>query len=195
MKKYRLYLIVLFLVGCSSYGKLKIINKTDHLLYFKISFLSKRTVNPHQSVSISLKSGKNYLFNQSEKKYDLYLEGETFLMYNGLEPTTNTKITVTSDKTTKIYANPNMAGIKIINNSNDIIRDVGFEKIYPDTITEKEILIDEIAPESEWFKQIPYSCESDSFDIRFSYVKDENDTINTKVLNLKLDQQFLLEIR
>ena len=189
-----LFIIALSLAACSSHGNLNVINRTNHFLYFKISDID-RTVDPHQTVTVSMYAGKKFIFNPGEKTYTIYLEGETFVMHDGNTPTTTTKITIQSNKPTDIYADPNSAGIKIINNSDKIVHDVAYQKIYPDSVYNSVILTQEIDPGSKWFKQVPYSCDTDSFNIRFSYTKTENDTIFTNTMNLQLDQQFLLEIR
>ncbi|OQX72893.1 MAG: hypothetical protein B6D61_13170 [Bacteroidetes bacterium 4484_249] len=193
MKNIFFILTLAFLVGCSSHGNLKIINKTEHLLYFSINDISG-TIPANQTNTISLYTGKKYIFNSPTKVYSLYLEGETFLMYDGIMPVKNTKITLMDDKTVKVYANPTNACLKVKNNTNQPILDMSYQKIYPDSICEPIILEKEIAPQITWYKQVPYSSEADSFDIRFFYMKIPPDTIYTNALNLKLDQLFLLEV-
>ena len=194
--KFHLILLILLmlLLGCSSHGNLKIYNQTNHNLYFSIKNITQ-TLTPQTSYEISLYTNKKFIFNEATKKYTLYLEGETFLMYDGLNPVTETKITLTANKTLKIYAHPTNACIKVINDSKKTISNVSYQRIYPDSILKPELLIEEVPPYSIKFKQIPYSCETDSFNVKFSYMNENSDTVYTHDYNLKLDELFLLEIK
>ncbi len=193
MKRFIFFLFIVIITACSTQGNLKINNRTAHNLYYSINDIFG-TLIANQSVTLSLNTGKGFLLNSPEKTYDLYLEGETFLMYDYDTPSTHTKIDIKADRTKAVYADPSNACVKVNNLSTKSIYNFSYQKIYSDTLQKPVILTEEIPKNTVWFKQIPYSCKQDSFDIRFLYTRDFIDTIYTKTINLELDQLFLLDI-
>ncbi len=129
-----LFFTIILLLGCTSKGDIKFINRTAHLLYFTMqgndhilvgasdAQISQGT-GPTKIISINI--GKKFLFfGAGEKTIDLHLEGETFMMQEADidgTPTglyfTDTEINVKANETLNIFADPTHASIKLINNS------------------------------------------------------------------------------
>ena len=189
-----LLLIILLLSACSTKGDLKIINESEHNVYFSINNID-RTLQANQTTLLSLNTGKDYsIFYRPEKEYNLKIKGETFSLYNGIIPVDETTIVVTSKKTTKLYIHPSDAGIKI--NNNDLINslyNVGYQKIYPDSTTDVKILTDEILPQTTWFDLLPYFSQQDSFAFKFSYETYTGAIVYSDTTTLHLDEQFIID--
>ncbi len=123
-----LFLPLLLLFGCSSEGDIKIINRTDHNLYFNIEgtdYVLEGSENSDPSKIISIDTGSQFLFfGDDETKVAMSLEGETFMMQdsdfsgvpNGIY-FTETMLAVKPNETLKIYCDPTHAGVKLVNNS------------------------------------------------------------------------------
>lgn len=190
-------LTFLFLVSCSSQGDLKIINETNHYVYFSIKGID-RTIQPNQSISLSLNTGTDYsIFYRPEKEYKLQIKGETFSLYNTNDiPVDETTITVISKKTKKLYLSPTNAGIKI-NNYNLIhsLYNITYQRVYPDTIIDGEILTEEILPETTWFDilPLPYASEQDSFAFKFFYETGIGTIVYSDTTTLHIDEQLTID--
>jgi hypothetical protein len=146
MKRIFLLLLPLLIVfGCSSEGDIKIINRTDHYLYFNIKgtdYVLEGSENSDPSKIISIDTGDQFLFfGDDEKSVSLQLEGETFMIQdsdyagipNGLY-FTETMLTVLPNETTKIYCDPTHAGVKLINNSQVAVEDFSYYTEDADTL-------------------------------------------------------------
>ncbi|PID28098.1 MAG: hypothetical protein CSB55_06175 [Candidatus Cloacimonadota bacterium] len=124
MKQIILFLFLLIaLIGCSSEGDLKIINKTSHEAYITLDN-KNYTLNPEENISFSYKLGKKYPFGENpSKKKLIYLKGETFRLWDHTTDnfTEFTYVTVNRGKTARIFMNPTDAAAKLTNNSNKII--------------------------------------------------------------------------
>lgn len=129
-----IFITLIFLLGCSTEGDIKFINRTAHFLYFTIQgndhILNGATeaeinqgIGPNKTLTI--KTGKKFLFfGAGEKTIDLHLEGETFMMQEADidgTPTgiyyTDTEIKIISNETLSIFADPTHASVKLINDS------------------------------------------------------------------------------
>ena len=130
MKKYLLLILLLtILLGCTSEGDIKVINRTHYPLYLTVKgndFVvdgSEDPVNSPTKKTISIETGKEFLFwNGDDKKVKIQLVGETFMLQeadlNGNpigEYFTETTVLVTPDETTKVYCDPTHAGVKVFN--------------------------------------------------------------------------------
>ena len=189
-----LSLVILLLSACSTKGDLKIINETEHNVYFSINNIDK-TLQANQTTVLSLDSGKDYSpFYRPEKEYNLKIKGETFSLYDGITPLDETTVTVTSKKTKRLYLQPTDAGIKVNNNSlSHSLYNVGYQKIYPDTTTELTILTNEILPQTTWFSILPYFSQQDSFAFKFSYETYTGTIVYSDTTTLHLDEQFIID--
>ncbi|MCF7911001.1 MAG: hypothetical protein K9M99_00610 [Candidatus Cloacimonetes bacterium] len=165
-----MYKIVILLVlstllfACSEDGKLKVINRTAHEVYFSIEgddYTVAGTDDPEEPLYISVKldAGSDFL-NTPRKTYPLSITGETFAIYNDdqQEIITETVITIKGDETTKVYCDPNFACLRIYNDSELDILKAYYTKSYvgnPILITEAENL-----PAGESiYKRLQYSLE------------------------------------
>jgi hypothetical protein len=130
MRKYFLYVILLImLLGCTAEGDIKVINRTHHPLYLTVKGNdyvidgSEDPLNDPVKKVITVETGKEFLFwNGDDKKINIQLEGETFMLQeadlNGF-PTgvyyTETRILVTPDETTRIFCDATHAGVNVVN--------------------------------------------------------------------------------
>ena len=194
MKLLTIFTILLLLTACSTKGDLKIINQTNHNIYFTIKGMDE-TLQGNQSLTLSLDTGKDYsIFYRPEKEYKLKIKGETFSLYDENIPVDETTITLTSQKTRKLYLHPTNAGIKVNNNNLlNSLYNVGYQKVYPDTMTEKTILTNEILPQTTWFSILPYFSQQDSFAFKFSYETYTGTTVYSDTTTLHLDEQFIID--
>ena len=129
MKKIFLFILpVIIFAGCSTEGDIKIINRTDHYLYFTIKgsdYILEGSPDSDPGKIITVDTGSQFLFwGGDAAKVDMTLEGETFMMQlanpDG-SPSgdyyTETTLNVPANKTLKIYCEPTHASVKLINNS------------------------------------------------------------------------------
>ncbi|MBN1327352.1 MAG: hypothetical protein JW996_05320, partial [Candidatus Cloacimonetes bacterium] len=85
-----IFLSVILLLGCSTEGKIKIINRTQHNLYFSVKgedyILEGATPEmlaegQGNSRTISIDTGNKFLFTEPDsKKVKVDIEGETFAL-------------------------------------------------------------------------------------------------------------------
>jgi hypothetical protein len=119
---------LLLIFGCASEGDIKIINRTDHYLYFNIKgtdYVLEGSETSDPSTTVSVDTGDQFLFfGDDEKQVHMELEGETFMMQdadsfgnpNGIY-FTETNLYVKPNETLKIFCDPTHAGVKLVNNS------------------------------------------------------------------------------
>ena len=207
MKKilFILFLIII-LAGCTSEGEIKIINRTDHNLYFSIKdsdyiLAGSEASDPSQSIDID--TGRQFLFwGDDEKAVAMHLEGETFMLQdadasgnpNGLFYT-ETTLHVEPDKTLKVFCDASHAGVKLINNS---LQNVEYLSYYTDdSDTLKTLNYNPILSGETFWSRLKASTVWDS--VLYSFVVEfENGTIddstNTDIEGLILDEQYLIEL-
>jgi len=159
-----LLLISILLFACSSDGKLKVVNRTGHEIYFNIknndyTIEGSSDVTHPNSKSISIDAGSDFV-NTPSKTYILEIAGETFAIYNEEQQTTvpGTVITIKGGETTKVYCDPNYACVRIYNNSEQEVLTAYYTKSYQDipiTISETENL----SPGDSIYKRLQYSLE------------------------------------
>ncbi|MCF7918356.1 MAG: hypothetical protein K9N06_00400 [Candidatus Cloacimonetes bacterium] len=119
-----LYLLTLILTSCSGDGNLEIINRTKNEIYFSIEntdYILTGSNDPDtdpEAISIKLSAGKDFL-NNPEKSYTLFIEGETFAIYDYVQHIVvpSTEIVIKSGEVTTVYCNPGYACVRLINNS------------------------------------------------------------------------------
>jgi len=180
MKKLILGLLLLaVLAGCSTEGKIKVINRTKNELYFTIKGddytldgATEDMINDDKGTSktVSFDTGRKFLmFAPDETEVNIYLEGETFIMAGGDSVTT---VEVEPNETYRVYADPTHAGMKLINNSELDITELKSTQIYdPEDDDENlvRILSTSIPAGTEFFKQLDPVPEDANSDQRFFY--------------------------
>jgi len=198
-------LLIIIIAGCSTEGDIKIINRTNHNLYFTIKgndyiLEGSETSNPNMTVSVG--TGKQFLFySEDYVEVDLHLEGETFMIQDatiGGQPTgvyfTETTLQVKPKETLKVYCDPTHAGVKLVNNSAIDVIDLSYYTDDSDTLIS---IIDQpiIAGDSTWSRLTATSAIdliSYSFVIEF-----ENGFIDSSYANiddLLVDEQLRIEL-
>jgi len=159
-----LIMISMLLFACSGDGKLKVINRTEHEVYFSIEgndYTVIGTDNPEEplSISVSLDTDSDFM-NAPHKTHYLEITGETFGIYleTQAESVPGTEINIKGGETTKVYCDPNKACVKIYNNSEQDILSAYYTKSY----IGNSILIteaDNLQPGESTYKRLQYSLE------------------------------------
>ena len=198
-------LLIIILAGCSTEGDIKIINRTDHSLYFTIKgndYILEGSETSDPDMTISVNTGKQFLFyGEDYIEIDLHLEGETFMMQdaiNGIpieEYFTETTLQVKPKETLKIYCDPTHAGVKLINNSAVDVIDLAYHTDDSDIlipIIEQPIIVGD----SAW-SRLTATAEDDS--ISYSFVIEfANGFIDStsfmSIDDLMVDEQFRIEL-
>ena len=207
MKKIFLFIIpVIILTGCSTEGDIKIINRTNHYLYFTIKgsdYILEGSPNSDPSKTITVDTGSQFLFWGDETtKIDMTLEGETFMMQlanpdgspSG-EYNTETTLNVPANETLKIYCEPTHAGVKLVNNSEVDVIDFAYYTNDSDTLV---ALIDYpiLSGDSIW-SRLKATTAYDS--IVYSFVIEyENGWFDSSYVNydnLIVDEQLRIELQ
>ena len=201
-----LSLLIVILSGCSTEGDIKIINRTNHNLYFTIKgnnyiLEGSETSDPNMTVSVS--TGKQFLFYiEDYVEVDMHLEGETFMMQDATisgQPIgiyfTETTLQVKPKETLKVYCDSAYAGVKLINNFEVDVIDLAYYTNDSDSLIS---IIDQpiVAGDSTWCR-LKATTEYDS--ISYSFVIEfENGFIDdTSFLNIDdliVDEQLRIEL-
>ncbi|MBN2460850.1 MAG: hypothetical protein JXB60_04525 [Candidatus Cloacimonetes bacterium] len=207
MKKTLLLILpLLFILGCSTEGEIKFINRTQHNLYFSVNGgdYALEGATPQQiadgegtSQKVSVNTGREFLFwGADTKNVQIYLEGETFLIFDGNGWITETTVKVEPKETTRIFADPTHAGVKLINQSGMMVSRLYYFTDYDSTL---RLLVEDIADGGTFFAQLPFSTNEQEFYYTFR-VKFENNTEidfggpGDENANLGLDDQFLINL-
>ena len=206
MKKIFLFILpVIILVGCSTEGDIKIINRTDNYLYFTIEGSNyildgSSTSDPIQTISFN--TGSKFLFfGDCEEKLDMHIEGETFMMQladnygNPIgEYYTETTLNVKANETLKIYCDPTHAGVKLINNSQVSIHEFSYHTDDSDTLI--SIIDSQVIPGDSIWSRLKATTGYDS--IIYSFVIEyENGIFDSSYANiddLVVDKQLRIEL-
>ncbi len=199
-------LTVILFLGCSSEGDIKIINRSDHNLYFTIEgvdYILAGSESSDPSKKISINTGKNFLFwGDQETAVSVQLEGETFMMQmadaSGI-PTgiyyTETTIAVKPNETTRIFCSPTHAGVKLINNSLYNVDD--FSYFTDDNDTLRTLNLSPIYSGEEFWARLKATTEYDP--IIYSFVIEFDDGIidssYSEIDDLVVDEQLLIELQ
>ena len=199
-------LLIIIIAGCSTEGDIKIINRTDHRLYFTIKgndYVLEGSETSDPSKTVSVRTGKEFIFySKDHVEVDLHLEGETFMMQDATingQPTgvyfTETTLQVKPKETLKVYCDPTHAGVKLINNFTEEVTGLAYHTAISDTqisIIESPIAIGD----SAWSRlkaSTDYEVISYSFVIEFAngFI---NDTSYTNIETLTVDEQLRIEL-
>jgi len=207
MKKFLvLTLLIIIIAGCSSEGDIKMINRTDHSLYFTIKgndYILEGSENSDTKMTVSVDTGEKFLFyNEGIIEVDMYLEGETFMMQYatiGGQPIgeyfTETTLQVKPSETLKVYCDPTHAGVKLINNSNQNIIDLAYRTAISDTLI--SIIGSPIAMGDSAWSRLKATTDSDS--IKYSFVIEYangliDSTTYINIEDLTVDEQLRIEL-
>ena len=196
-------LLIIILSGCSTEGNIKIINRTNHSLYFTIKgndYILEGSETSNPDMTISVNTGKQVLFySEDYVDVDLHLEGETFMMQdavNGIpigEYFTETTLQVIPKETLKIYCDPTHAGVKLINNSVENVIKLAYYTADSDTLI--SIIQSIVSGDSAW-SRLKATTYNDS--ISYSFVIEfENGFIDSSIVNindLTVDEQLRIEL-
>jgi len=197
-------LLIIILSGCSTEGDIKIINRTNHSLYFTVKgndYILEGSETSDPDMTIGVDTGKQVLFySEDYVEVDLHLEGETFMMQdaiNGIpieEYFTETTLQVIPKETLKIYCDPTHAGVKLINNFAEDVIGLAYytaDSEIPISIIDQPI----VSGDSAWSRlkaTSVYDSISYSFVIEF-----ENGFIDSSFMdidNLTVDEQLRIEL-
>ncbi|HPR17572.1 MAG TPA: hypothetical protein PLD62_04925 [Candidatus Cloacimonadota bacterium] len=198
-------LLILVLLGCSSEGDIKIINRTDHNLYFTIKgvdyvLAGSESSDPFQEIEID--TGKQFLFwGDDVTKVHMAMEGETFMMQdsyssglpNGLYHT-ETYLYVKPDETTKIYCSATHAGVKVINNSAETVQYLQYFTDDSDTL--KTLNDSPIFGGEEFWSRLKATSDYDSITYSFviQFADGSVDSTYSNIDDLVVDEQLLIEL-
>ena len=206
MKKIFLFILpVIVLTGCSTKGDIKIINRTDHYLYFTIEdsdYVLEGSPDSDPGKSITVDTGSQFLFLGDETtKVDMTLEGETFMMQwanDDGSPSgdyyTETTLNVPANETLKIYCEPTHAGVKLINDSEVDVVDFSY---YTDDSGTLFALIDYpiLSGDSIWSRlKATTAYDSIVYSFVIEYQNGWFDTSYVNYDNLIVDEQLRIEL-
>ena len=207
MKKFLVpILLIIIIAGCSSEGDIKLINRTDHNLYFTIKgndYILEGSETNDPSKTVSVDTGKKFIFyDEGAVEVDMHLEGETFMMQDatiGGQPIgvyfTETTLQIKPSETLKIYCDPTHAGVKLINNSNQNIIDLAYKTATSNTLI--SIIDSQIIMGDSTWSRLKASTSSDS--IKYSFVIEFADglidsTTYVNIVDLTVDEQLRIEL-
>ena len=199
-------LLMIIVVGCSTEGDIKIINRTDHSLYFTIKgndYILEGSETSDPSMTVSVGTGKQFLFYSEDfVEVDLHLEGETFMMRDEFHGPpdwlyyTDTTLQVKPKETLKVYCDPTHAGVKLINNFAENVISLAYYTADSDSLI---YIIDIDSPiesgDSTWSRLTATTANNS---IIYSFVVEFengfiNDTLYTNIDTLTVDEQFRIE--
>ncbi|MFO7660363.1 MAG: hypothetical protein R6V77_05570 [Candidatus Cloacimonadaceae bacterium] len=192
-----LLLAFLFLTGCETGGKLKIYNKTSHLLFAGIHG-ELYTIGSDSTLTLDFATPTESIFNPDTSiEVDMFLSGETFQIFDEFLGTfvDSTFVVINTGETYKVYANPNRACVKVINQSQRWIKKIIVQRntVSTSVTTTYDVFM---APGDTWFKQQIPSNSSQAF-FYVVQIQFENDDLVTygDIQNvLYADDLFLVEV-
>jgi len=208
MKKFLVpILLIIIIVGCSTEGDIKLINRTNHRLFFTIKgndyiLEGSETSDPNGIVSVD--TGKKFLFYSEDMvEVDLHLEGETFMMQDatiGGQPIglyfTETTLQVKPSETLKIYCDPTHAGVKLVNNSTEEVTGLAYHTATSNTLIS---LIDSpIATGDSAWSRLKATSDYDSISYSFVIELTNGYIDSTNFMNidyLTVDEQLRIEFQ
>ncbi len=190
--------IALILMGCESSGDLRINNRTSHNVYFTVNG-SDYTVEGGQSKSVELDVDRDWqIFETNSKQYSLDLEGETYKIwdsYNGMY-INHTDVDIENGKTLDVYAIPNLACIKIVNNGDLDIARVACDKYINGNMDHPNLVLTNTAiePGSTWYLQIEGAYTGREIAYVFYVTFADGARMEYPLMILDVDEMFLLEL-
>jgi hypothetical protein len=208
---YRQFLIalilgcVLFILsGCESGATIQIVNQSAFPVYTTIDG-NDVTVPGGAEHKIKISTDTKSPFNPDvEEKVTMDLIGETYMMIKdwdtawdnyGGRYTTTTDLYLEPGTTRKIYIDPNLASIKVINHTDSLISAVHLERHYA-LQTKVDISLENIPPQQEWFKPVVYSKPGALFYYLVKVVFEHGTEVyyGSEATVLDKDQQFVVNV-
>jgi hypothetical protein len=182
MKKIFLFILpIIILAGCSTEGDIKIINRTDHYLYFTIkgsNYILEGSPDSDPSKTITVDTGNQFLFlGDDATKVDMTLEGETFMM-----------------QLANLDGSPSHAGVKLVNNSEVNVIDFSY---YTDDSDSLVALIDYpiLSGDSIWSRlKATTAYDSIVYSFVIKYANGLFDSSHVNYDNLIVDEQLRIEL-
>ena len=199
------FMLLIIIAGCSTEGDIKIINRTEHSLYFTIKgndYILEGSETSDPSMTVSVGTGKQFLFYSEDfVEVDLHLEGETFMMRDEFHGPpdwiyyTETTLQVKPKETLKVYCDPTHAGVKLINNFVENVINLAYYTADSDSLI---YIIDIDSPiesgDSTWSRLTATTANNS---IIYSFVVEfENGFIDSSFINIDdliVDEQLRIE--
>ena len=199
------FMLLIIIAGCSTEGDIKIINRTEHSLYFTIKgndYILEGSETSDPSMTVSVGTGKQFLFYSEDfVEVDLHLEGETFMMRDEFHGPpdwiyyTETTLQVKPKETLKVYCDPTHAGVKLINNFAENVISLAYYTADSDSLI---YIIDIDSPiesgDSTWSRLTATTANNS---IIYSFVVEfENGFIDSSFINIDdliVDEQLRIE--
>jgi hypothetical protein len=176
---------LLLILGCASEAEIKVINRTNHNIYFGIDqpnhvLAGAEESNPTKSIFVD--TGKKTLFSAKTTTVDFYLEGETFLMqmsddYGNVTGDffNLTQLDLQQDEVRKVYCDPTHAGVKVLNNFQQTISSLQYTANNLDSL---QTAFSNLAVGEDDFQQLKYYSLGDtiyySFQLNFADGSSQN---------------------
>ena len=190
--------LALILAGCDSSGELRIINSTQNMLTFSVDG-STYELAGGTSHTVDLDVDEDWeIFETDSKGYVLFMEGETFLIWDSYNNsyTSYTEVDIENGKTLDVYAAPSHGCVKIVNQSDIAVTRVTYNR-YRDGLLEQtnvEILDGDIDPGTSWYCRLFPSY--DIYDVSYSFriVLQDDTMIDYPEAIMNLDEVYLIEL-
>lgn len=195
MKRLSLLLAILLLVlcACDSGGKLRIVNRTDHALYATVRIDGEDqqlVLMGGEEHSFDVPTEKEGMFTGNvEAEVPVWMVGETFQIFDedNLAYTDSTMVYVQVGETLSVYADPNRASIKIVNNSSQTMSSAYIIK--NNFVSDSTIgVIHELAPGDSVFRCVDYATANNNF-----YYKINAQMADDSILQYGSETTILLE--
>jgi hypothetical protein len=198
MRRLLTFLLVIagfLVVGCSRTvdTPLKVHNGTDHLLFVTMSGVTDTLqAQSTRTYSIPINDPANP-FADGEKTLTIGITGETFLIVDSNQhPIYQTEITMTSGETKKIFAWPDYACVKVVNQSGKRIASLLATQIAPNGNETNMTLSGTIEPGATFFKRLEYGTEDAPMTYDFLVNYEDGTFASYPGIELELDELYLI---
>jgi hypothetical protein len=204
--RFRLLMLLAILViafisaGCEKDGEIRVINRTSHNLYAGI-FDVMHTIPADSSVTVHVSTQRKSFLDSSVGRYvEVYLEGETYQIWDDFQHSyvDSTFVWVEAGNTTRIFADPNRACVKVINNTERYIKRIIVQRNTNATSNTMTYEFEPpMAPDATWFKQqVPATAQYHYFYlVQVVFENDEIYTYGDTDNILYEDDLFLVDVQ
>lgn len=202
----RPYLILLllaalvFLAGCESGGKFRVINRSSYPVYVKVDNSKEVAIDGGAEHTFSIATAKQHIFNPGvEKEVTVWAKGETFQLEEeeegNLLPVDSTIVVIHAGETLPAYFDPNRACFKVVNNSSKAVQHA---ILYKRKNGGNTFVTDLgwIASGESKYRAVAYATSSNNFSY-FAEITPENgdpQTWGDDTTILDKDEQFLITL-
>ncbi len=172
-----LIFVSLFLFACAKEGDLTLVNRTNHNIYYTIQNRDY-TLTANQTAKHTFSVGNETLFKTAEKEIPIKIEGETFILLDEDIETNETSVNIKGDENLKVFLYPTHAGLKIVNHSNKIFRNLIYKQHFVSHTHSSDDLLhfEELNPQDSLWVRIPYSFLNPDNPYYFYYTFEVRDT-------------------